>query len=134
MRINDAILDSGPLVAVLSARDSLHGWATKLFASLPIPCVTCESVLSETFFRIKKDEKATAALSEMIDGGAFRIMPVVSLGAIARYVVRHRIDFADACLVALSEQIPTAAVITTDRRDFVVLRRFGKEPIPFVAP
>jgi uncharacterized protein len=134
MRINEAILDAGPLVAALSARDALHRWAVKLFAELPLPCLTCEAVLSETFFRVRKDDKAAAALCEMIDGGAFRIVPIVTLGGVARYVVRYRIDFADACLVSLSENFPAATVITTDSRHFSFLRRFGKEPIPFIAP
>jgi len=134
MRISEAILDAGPLVAVLSARDALHPWAVKLFAELPLPCLTCEAVLSEAFFRIRKDQKAVASLCEMIDGSAFRLIPVLSLGAVARYVVRYRVDFADACLVSLSENFPAATVITTDTRDFSFMKRFGKEPIPFVGP
>lgn len=134
MRINQAILDTGPLVAVLSAKDALNGWAVKLFSELPLPCLTCEAVLSEAFFRIRKDEKAAQALCEMIDGGAFRIMPITTLGGVARYVVRFKVDFAVACLVALSENFPAATVVTTDKRDFSFLRRFGREPIPFVAP
>jgi predicted nucleic acid-binding protein len=134
MRINQAILDTGPLVAVLSSKVALNGWAVKLFSELPLPCLTCEAVMSEAFFRIRKDEKAAKALCEMIDGGAFRIMPIATLGGVARYVVRFKVDFADACMVALSENFPAATVVTTDRRDFSFLRRFGREPIPFVAP
>ena len=134
MRINEAILDAGPLVAVLSAKDTHHGWALKLFAGLPLPCITCEAVLSEVFFRIRKEERAAKALCEMIDGGAFRVVPIATLGGVARYVGRYKVDFADACLVTLSETFPGATVVTTDRRDFSFLRRFGREPIPFAAP
>jgi len=134
MRINETILDAGPLVAFLSVKDALHGWSVKLFADLPIPFVTCEAVLSEAFFRIRKDEKAVSSLCEMIDGGAFRVVPVVSLSGVARYVARYQVDFADACLVALSENFPAATVVTTDNRDFSFLRRFGKERIPFIGP
>jgi hypothetical protein len=70
----------------------------------------------------------------MIDGGAFRIVPISTLGAVARYVVRYQIDFANACLVALSESFPGATVVTTDKWDFSFVRRFGREPIPFEAP
>ena len=54
MRINEAILDAGPLVAALSPKDAFHGWATKVFSDLPLPCLTCEAVLSEVFFRVRK--------------------------------------------------------------------------------
>jgi predicted nucleic acid-binding protein len=134
MKIERVILDTGPLVAVLSAKDSLHEWAVKLFNDLPLPGLTCEAVLSETFFRLRNDDKATGALCAMIESGAFRVIPVVSIGGIARYVVQYRVDFADACLVALSENFPTATIVTTDRRDFSTMRRFGKERIPFIAP
>ena len=134
MKIDRVILDTGPLVAVLSAKDSLHGWAVKLFSDLPLPGLTCEAVLSETFFRLRKDDKAMGALCAMIDGGAFKVIPVISMGGIARYVVQYRVDFADACLVALSENFPSATIVTTDKRDFAVMRRFGKERIPFIAP
>jgi predicted nucleic acid-binding protein len=134
MKIDRVILDTGPLVAILSLKDSLHEWAVKLFNDLPLPALTCEAVLSEAFFRLRKDDKAMGALCTMIDSGAFRVIPVVSMGGVARYVVQYRVDFADACLVAISENFPTATIVTTDKRDFAFMRRFGKERIPFIAP
>src|SRR5216684_2970877 len=92
MKIDRVIFDTGPLVAVLSAKDSLHEWAVELFSDLPSPGLTCEAVLSETFFRLRKDDKATGALCAMIDSGAFRVIPVASMGGIARYVMQYRVD------------------------------------------
>ena len=43
-------------------------------------------------------------------------------------------DFADLCLVRMSELHPKHKVITVDRRDFTVLRRNGREQIPLVLP
>ena len=37
-------------------------------------------------------------------------------------------DFADATLVALAEELATDIVLTTDRRDFQVYRIAGKTP------
>ena len=134
MKISEVIMDTGPLVAALSAKDEFHGWAQSFLNELPVPWLTCEAVLSETFFRLRKNEEATTALCELIDESAIKIVPVRTLGAIARYIARYRVDFADACLVALSEQFPAATLVTIDRRDFTVLRRFGREAIPFLAP
>jgi len=75
-----------------------------------------------------------AAEVRKITVSAFRVVPVVSLSGVARYVARYQVDFADACLVALSENFPAATVVTTDNRDFSFLRRFGKERIPFIGP
>jgi hypothetical protein len=43
-------------------------------------------------------------------------------------------DAADASLVVLSEMYPNAKVITTDRTDFSVYRRFRSQKIPVVCP
>jgi hypothetical protein len=43
-------------------------------------------------------------------------------------------DAADASLVVLSELFPKAKVITTDRWDFTVCRRFKRQKTPAVFP
>jgi hypothetical protein len=43
-------------------------------------------------------------------------------------------DAADASLVVLSEMYPEATVITTDRADFTVCRRFRAQKLPVVCP
>jgi hypothetical protein len=42
-------------------------------------------------------------------------------------------DFADACLVRMTEIVPEPRVWTTDR-DFLIYRRHGRTSIPLVAP
>ena len=41
------IVDTGPLVALLSKRDSHHRWALETFASVNPPALTCEAVLAD---------------------------------------------------------------------------------------
>lgn len=43
-------------------------------------------------------------------------------------------DAADPSLVVLSEIYPQAEVITTDRADFAVYRRFRSQKLPVVCP
>jgi predicted nucleic acid-binding protein len=43
-------------------------------------------------------------------------------------------DFADACLVYLSEQTKDCRIVTIDRADFTAYRRHGREPIPLLLP
>jgi predicted nucleic acid-binding protein len=43
-------------------------------------------------------------------------------------------DAADASLVVLSEIHRNARIITTDRRDFTVYRRLGRQKLPVVMP
>jgi hypothetical protein len=46
----------------------------------------------------------------------------------------ERMDAADASLVVLSEIHRDAKIITTDRRDFSIYRRFGRHRLPVIVP
>ena len=43
-------------------------------------------------------------------------------------------DFADACLVYMSEQTKDCKIVTIDRADFSIYRRHGREEIPLLVP
>jgi hypothetical protein len=49
-------------------------------------------------------------------------------GLISKYA--DRMDLADASIVRLSELYPRAKVLTVDKTDFKIYRRFGRENIP----
>jgi predicted nucleic acid-binding protein len=53
-------------------------------------------------------------------------------GLIFKY--RDRMDLADASIVRLSELHPRAKVLTVDKADFKIYRRFGREHIPCEFP
>ena len=134
MPAEQVIVDAGPLVAYFAANDDHHAWALERLAGCALPLLTCEAVLSEAFFHLRKNRAGLAGLVEMVESEAFQVMPVWNLVAVSRFAMANRVDFADACLVAVSEKFPRARVVTTDRRDFSRLLRFGAEPVPFDAP
>lgn len=70
----------------------------------------------------------------MIESEAFQVLPAWNIVAVSRFAVANRVDLADACLVVVSEKFPRARAVTTDRRDFARLLRFGSEPVAFDAP
>jgi len=43
-------------------------------------------------------------------------------------------DFADACLVTMSEEEKEPLVVTLDKKDFSVYRRYVRQAIPVLAP
>jgi predicted nucleic acid-binding protein len=43
-------------------------------------------------------------------------------------------DFADACLVVMAEQLPDSVIVTLDATDFSVYRRHEREVVPYVSP
>jgi uncharacterized protein len=134
-----AIVDTGPLFAYLSPSDAHHVWAREQFERYAAPLLTCEPVLSEAMFLLRRRTSAPPALVlEMVQAGVLSIAIALPdhLDAVRGLCARYgaRMSLADACLVRLSELHPEADVLTTDRADFDVYRRHRHQPVPFVAP
>ncbi len=135
--IDRPLIDTGLLLALLDARDEHHRWAKKVIAESPRGFATCEAVLSETFFHIRKSERAKHAVLAMIEADWLQIIPVLPRlrVSVAHVLEKYhpRADYADACLVALHE-IHGAIVFTTDREDFGIYRSRAGGLIPTKLP
>ena len=128
------IADTGLLVGFLDASDQFHGWASQCFADLRVGLTTCEAVLAETEFLVSG---SGPQLMEMVRRGTLRTVPLLpdhaeQLAALMRRYAR--MQFADACVVRLSEVLADSVVYTTDGRDFAIYRRRRNEPIKAVTP
>jgi uncharacterized protein len=131
------LLDTGPLAALLNKRESsaLRAWALNTLPGLPWPLLTCEPVLTEAAHFLG----TFRPLLEMVAAGELVVdMDVTSQAAdllrIREQYQDRRISLADACLVRMAELFRQSTVVTIDRQDFTVYRRFGREAIPFLAP
>jgi predicted nucleic acid-binding protein len=130
-----AIADTGFLVAFANRNDRFHEWAVQLASSVVEPLLTCEAVLAEAAFHLS----SVPLVVEMIDEGLIQLnfsasdhLPhIAELGR--RYGDRNP-DFADLCLIRMSELFPRHSVITVDREDFAVYRRNRRERIPLICP
>jgi uncharacterized protein len=132
------LVDTGPLVALLSERDRHHEWAKQAFEGTVAPARTCEAVLSEAWYLLRQTRRGQPALLELIDRGLVSIDFALSaeLVAVRRLVTRYRdrpMALADACLVRMSELYDEAAVLTLDA-DFTIYRKNGRQVIPLIAP
>jgi predicted nucleic acid-binding protein len=130
----NGIADTGFLVAFANRSDFHHDWAVAVAEKVTEPLLTCEAVLAETTFHL-----ANAALVlQMIEQGLVRLAfdaseHVPHLKSLAiRYADRSP-DFADLCLVRMSELHPKHAVITVDG-DFRIYRRNKRDVIPLISP
>ncbi|PYJ02505.1 MAG: hypothetical protein DME25_15835 [Verrucomicrobia bacterium] len=132
------ILDTGPLVGAFRRardKDAFTPWAAKLIRSLPYPLFTCDAVLTEAAHFLRSPAKLLEALNQGLLVSRFDTQAAASRLAelIAKYAGR-RMDFADACLVCMSEQIRDCTIVTVDRGDFLTYRRHGRERIPLLLP
>ena len=129
------IADTGFLVAFANRADEHHGWAVSIAVQVADPLLTCEAVLAETAFHLQSAKLVLAMIREGLISVAFDCnehLPQLEALA-ARYADRHP-DFADLCLIRMSELFPRHSVITVDRKDFRVYRRNKREIIPLICP
>jgi predicted nucleic acid-binding protein len=132
------LIHSGCIVAALHQRDQHHAWARAHFESFVNPCLTCEAVLSESFFLLQCARQATDALCALLER---KIVSVeyslrAELAATLRLLRRYAnvpMSFADACLVRMAEVFDDVAVFTTDS-DFEIYRKHGRQVIPLITP
>ena len=132
------VLDTGPLVSFLAAGLEYHEWAVEQWRELRPPLLTCEPVLTEAAFLLKREGRDTDALFALLERGIIRIAIAVEqeqadLRALMRRYRNRPMSLADACLVRLSEIHGAAEVLTLDE-DFRIYRRHGNKVIPTRMP
>ena len=71
------VVDAGPLVALLNARDRHHPWAKEAFASAAPPLKTCEPVLTDTLGEDEATELA-AAFKVLADPARLRLLSLIA--------------------------------------------------------
>ena len=134
----DAILDTGPLVGALDRDDQWHVWASKAFATVRQPAITCDAVISEACFLLRSAPDSRGKVFAMIERGIIRVVPVLpdESPAVRTLLARYgrRMDYADACLVRLSELHREHVIVTTDAEDFRIYRRFGRQSLALHVP
>jgi predicted nucleic acid-binding protein len=132
------IVDTGPLVAFLVKEETHHPWVMQQFQRLHAPFLTCDAVLTEAFFLVRKLPHGTAKFFALLKSGLLEIdFSIIAEGAALEKLV-HRyanvpMSLADACLVRLANLHPETVVFTLDQ-DFQIYRRDRREPIPLLMP
>jgi predicted nucleic acid-binding protein len=124
-----AIVDTGFLVALLNATDDHHGWAASLVPRLRGPWCTAEACVSEAVFLLEQTGRtAVERLFGWLEKGALASQHFLpeELEAVREESLRYRdrwVDFADACIVCMSDRKPKLPVVTVDAGDFAVYFR-----------
>jgi predicted nucleic acid-binding protein len=132
------IVDTGPLVALLNSSDSHHQWTRDVLDRIEPPLVTCEAVISEACFLLRKVRGGQDAVLDLVARDVVSITFDLSkeLDAVRKLVTRYAsvpMSIADACLVRMSELDDRATVLTLDS-DFEIYRRNRRQVIPTIAP
>jgi predicted nucleic acid-binding protein len=128
-----ALLDTGPVVALLDAADRDHARCAEWLASYESLLVTTEPVVTEATRLLRREPRAQRDVLSLVTRRAVVLVPL-TLPSVARcrdVMERYEdvpMDFADATLVTLGEEIEVADVVTLDRRGFETYRLGGRTP------
>jgi predicted nucleic acid-binding protein len=114
------LLDTGPLVALLSKNDANHDRALRIFAECAPPFRCCEPVVAEACFLMRKvHTDGPAEVVALGERGVYMIAISVgehwtNVGAILRKYSDRPISLADACLIRCAEIHQEARILTFD--------------------
>ncbi len=127
MKPSGILLDTGPLVALLSKDDGNHDRARRLFAECAPPFRSCEAVVAEACFLMRKVHAAGPA--DVVALGAKGVYQVAiaveehwaNIEALLKKYANRPISLADACLIRTAEIYQEARILTFDN-DFNVYK------------
>ena len=132
------LLDTGPLVTFLGDRLHHSAWVREQWQRLRPPLLTCEAVLTEAAFLLKREGADADPLFVLLERGIIRLaLQIEEERADLRTLMRRYRDrpmsLADACLVRLAELHSGSTIFTLDE-DFRIYRRHGNKVIPVLMP
>lgn len=134
------VVDAGPIVALLDAGEARHDWARARFEELRAPLLTCEAVLSEASFLLRRADADPSLPARLVRRGVLEMAGIfesdADTDALVRLMRRYAdvpMSFAHACLVRLVEKTPNGSVMTLDS-DFRIYRQAGRRTIPLLIP
>jgi predicted nucleic acid-binding protein len=131
----NAIADTGFVVAFANSDDIHHQWAVEVAARISPPALTCESVLSEAAFHLHSSDLVLELVEAQLLRPEFDVIANLSqLSQLAQRFRDRTPDFADLCLIRMSELFPRHVVVTVDENDFRVYRRNKRDMIPLLCP
>lgn len=119
------LVDTGPLVAIMSRADQHHQTCVETLPHLPGPLFSCWPVITEATWLLRRHAGAVQQLLSSISEGFLELLPIQSAeaGEIGKLMEKYkniRPQLADAALVYLAERDDFDVIFTLDRRDFSV--------------
>jgi uncharacterized protein len=138
MLINRVILDTSPLVALINKRDTYHEWAKQKWAMIKPPLLTCEAVITESFFLLRNIHEGQETIIKFLERKAVIIDfdledELIHIQSLLNSYKSVPVSLADACLVRMAELQDSSSVFTLDS-DFQIYRKNRYQVIDLIFP
>lgn len=131
------LVDTGPLVAILSRADEYHAVCVDALREMPGPLLTCWPVITETACLLRSSPSAVQHLLRSIDGSFLELLPLAGTEAVAIATLMKRYEdihpqLADVTLVYLAAREHIDTIFTLDWRDFSIYRSGRRRSLSIV--
>jgi uncharacterized protein len=128
----DGLIDTGAIVAIVSADDSWHDACLQALTSVRLPLLTTMAVLTEFFHLIAARSLNMNKAWSFVRSGALtvRAMGDSDLPTLQALMAQYKdrpMDFADATLVHLAARESLSLILTVDHDDFETYRIGGRK-------
>jgi predicted nucleic acid-binding protein len=136
--IRNALVDTGPLLALIERSDRRHAWTQTQFDEIAPPLLTCEAVLTEACYLARRTDAGPAAILDLFHRGVVRLAFNLQehfdqISSLMERYANVPMSLADACLVRMAELVADCVVFTLDS-DFHIYRRHKRQKIPLLIP
>jgi len=117
--VKPVLADAGFLVAAYNKREPYHSLCLRVYEALDNPLVTCEPVIAETLHLLRFTPGAADNILASVEEGVLAIpFRLTESAAQVRKIMKKYsdvpADFADACLVAMADELDTGDILTLD--------------------
>jgi uncharacterized protein len=126
--VNDWLLDTGPLVAYFSPRDRAHQLCVETLDNFSGGLITTSAVIAEAMYFATENINGPALLLEFLEASSVEVIECCqpddlrrAVSLMAKYTDTP-MDFADATLVLLADELRQYDICTLDRRGFRTFR------------
>jgi uncharacterized protein len=126
------IMDTGPWVALIDRSEARHKKCIEWLRQFEGHIFSSEAVLTEVLYLLNFSSKAQSAAIDFILNGAITLVPLSleSLKKTKKLMEKYKdipMDYADATLVCLAEDLSINHVITFDSKHFGIYRLSSKQ-------
>ena len=122
------LLDTGPLVAYLDGRDPAHNDVAECLEGFPGQLVTTSAVITEAMHFVSGSSdgpESLAGFAQVVGLLVYECAHPTQIKDAVRLMKKYAdtpMDFADATLILLAEQLSVVEILTLDRRGFSTYR------------
>lgn len=122
------LLDTGPLVAYLDRADPTHDTTSEAVDGFAGQLVTTSAVITEAMHLVAGAADGPMLLTDFVQASHIRVFEstqpnqLLLAGELMRKYASTPMDFADATLVLLADEVGALEILTLDRRGFSAYR------------